>query len=134
MLYYAILINSCFFMPTIALNNTVSYSILSSRNFEVQKVFPPIRVWGTVGFIVAMWGVDLLGWTKSPNQFLFAAAAGFMMGIYSLTMPACKPSRSAKSASFIHAFGLDAFVLFKQPKIIRSCASNNKCIWRTIFT
>jgi NHS family xanthosine MFS transporter len=118
MLYYAILLNSCFFMPTIALNNTVSYSILSSRNFEVQKVFPPIRVWGTVGFIAAMWAVDLLGWTKSPNQFLFAAGAGLMMGLYSLSMPACKPSKSEKSASFIQAFGLDAFVLFKQPKMV----------------
>ena len=68
-LYTIILINSCFFMPTIALNNTVSYNILTQQGLDVQKIFPPIRVWGTVGFIVAMWSVDLLGWTKSSNQF-----------------------------------------------------------------
>jgi MFS transporter, NHS family, xanthosine permease len=118
MLYYAILLNSLFFMPTIALNNTVSYNILTSRGIEVQKVFPPIRVWGTVGFIVAMWGVDLLDWTKSPNQFLFAAAAGFVMGIYCLTMPQCKPARATKGSSFINTLGLDAFVLFKQSKMV----------------
>jgi len=118
MLYYAILVTSLFFMPTIALNNTVSYSILSSNNIEIQKVFPPIRVWGTVGFIVAMWGVDLLGWTKSPNQFLFAAAAGLMMGIYSLSMPACKPAKATKGSSLIETLGLDAFVLFRQPKML----------------
>jgi len=117
-LYFAILLNSFFFMPTIALNNTVSYSILTSRGIEVQKVFPPIRVWGTVGFIIAMWGVDLLDWTKSPNQFLFAAAAGFLMGIYSLTMPECKPARATKGSSLINTLGLDAFVLFKQSKMV----------------
>ncbi|HYC84925.1 MAG TPA: MFS transporter, partial [Chryseosolibacter sp.] len=118
LLYYAILLNSFFFMPTIALNNTVSYSILTSRGVEVQKVFPPIRVWGTVGFIVAMWAVDLLGWTKSPNQFLFAAAAGLLMGIYSLTMPECKPAKTTRGSSFITTWGLNAFVLFKQRKML----------------
>jgi MFS transporter, NHS family, xanthosine permease len=118
MLYYAILLNSLLFMPTIALNNTVSYSILTSRGVEVQKVFPPIRVWGTVGFIVAMWGVDLLGWTKSPNQFVFAGAAGLVMGIYSLTMPECKSARSTRGSSFINTLGLNAFVLFKQSKML----------------
>lgn len=118
MLYYAILLNSLFFMPTIALNSTVSYHILSSRNMEVQKVFPPIRVWGTVGFIAAMWGVDLLGWTKDHKQFLFAAAAGFIMGIYSLTMPQCKPTKATKGTSIISTLGIDAFILFKQPKMV----------------
>lgn len=117
LLYTVMLLNSCFFMPTIALNNTVSYSILTQYNLDVQKIFPPIRVWGTVGFIVAMWGVDLLGWTKSSNQFLFAAAAGVAMGIYSLSMPACKPAKATKGSSFAEVFGLDAFVLFKQPKM-----------------
>jgi NHS family xanthosine MFS transporter len=118
LLYTVILINSCFFMPTIALNNTVSYSILTQYNLDVQKIFPPIRVWGTVGFIVAMWAVDLFGWTKSPNQFLFAAAAGVAMGIYSLSMPACKPAKATKGSSIAEMFGLDAFVLFKQPKML----------------
>jgi NHS family xanthosine MFS transporter len=118
LLYYAILLNSLFFMPTIALNNTVSYSILTSRGIEVQKVFPPIRVWGTVGFIVAMWSVDLLGWTKSPNQFLFAAAAGIVMGLYSLFMPPCKPARATKGSSMINTLGLDAFVLFRESKMV----------------
>ena len=49
LLYSIILINSCFFMPTIALNNTVSYNILTQHHLDVQKIFPPIRVWGTVG-------------------------------------------------------------------------------------
>ncbi len=117
-IYTVILLNSCFFMPTIALNNTVSYNILVQKNLDVQKEFPPIRVWGTIGFIAAMWGVDLLGWTKSPNQFLFAAAAGVIMGLYSLSMPACRPAKATKGSSFAEMFGLNAFVLFKQPKMV----------------
>jgi len=116
-LYTVILINSCFFMPTIALNNTVSYNILTQNNLDVQKIFPPIRVWGTVGFIVAMWCVDLLGWTQSPNQFRFAAAAGVAMGLYSISMPACRPAKATKGSSVAEMFGLNAFVLFKQTKM-----------------
>lgn len=118
MLYTVILINSCCFMPTIALNNTVSYNILTQQHLDVQKIFPPIRVWGTVGFILAMWAVDLLGWTQSSNQFLFAGTAGIIMGIYSISMPACKPARATQNSSFTEMFGLNAFVLFRQPKMI----------------
>jgi MFS transporter, NHS family, xanthosine permease len=116
--YWVVLVNSFFFMPTIALNNTVSYNILLQNNMDVQKTFPPIRVWGTVGFIAAMWAVDILGWTKSSNQFLFAAAAGLCMGLYSILMPACKPAKAGKGASWVTTFGLDAFVLFRQRKML----------------
>jgi NHS family xanthosine MFS transporter len=75
-------------------------------------------VWGTVGFIVAMWSVDLLGWTKSPNQFLFASVAGLIMGFYSLSMPQCKPARATKGSSIVNKLGLDAFVLFKESKMV----------------
>src|SRR5437763_12606428 len=62
-MYWIMLFNSMAYMPTIALNNTVSYIILEQKGFNVVKEFPPIRVWGTVGFICAMWVVDLCGWT-----------------------------------------------------------------------
>src|SRR5262249_53675031 len=64
-MYWAIFLVSCFYMPTIALSNSVSYSLLSKANYDIQKSFAPIRVWGTVGFIVAEWSVDLLGWTQN---------------------------------------------------------------------
>ncbi len=116
-IYWLILANSCFFMPTIALNNTVSYNILSQQKMDVQKIFPPIRVYGTVGFIIAMWIVDLLGWTKSPNQFLLASISGVAMGLYCLTMPACPPSKESRYESVAKLFGLDAFSLFKKRKM-----------------
>ena len=102
------------FMPTIALNNTVSYGVLASAGLDVVKHFPPIRVWGTVGFVAAMWAVDLLGWSVSPLQLYLAAASALALGIYAFTLPACPRSASGRSASLASALGLDAFVLFKR--------------------
>ncbi len=112
-MYWAIFMVSCFYMPTIALSNSVSYSLLSKGNFDIQKAFAPIRVWGTVGFIVAEWAVDLLGWTKNNNQFYFAAVAGIFTGLYCFTLPPVEISKSAQKKSFISRLGLDAFQLFK---------------------
>jgi MFS transporter, NHS family, xanthosine permease len=118
LLYVIMLLNAMVYMPTIALNNTVSYNILMQRNFDVVKDFPPIRVWGTIGFIAAMWLVDLFGWTKSPLQLQISAASALLLGIYAFTMPACPPSKVDKKRSLASSLGLDAFVLFKQRKML----------------
>jgi NHS family xanthosine MFS transporter len=114
----AMLLNCFFFMPTIALNNTVSYIILGKRGFDVVRDFPPIRVWGTVGFVCAMWVIDFCGWKQSPNQLYVGAAAGFALGLYAFTLPACFPIRSGPKPSFFSSLGLDAFVLFLRPKML----------------
>ncbi len=116
-LYWIMLFVSMFYMPTIALNNTVSYSILEQKGFNIVKDFPPIRVWGTVGFIAAMWIIDLFGWTVSPIQLYLGAAASIALGVYAFTMPACPPENKSKGGSWVSALGLDAFVLFKQRKM-----------------
>lgn len=118
MMYWVMFFNSMVFMPTIALNNTVSYIVLEDKGFNIVKDFPPIRVWGTVGFIVAMWLVDLCGWTQLPLQFIVSASASVVLGIYAFTLPACKPLKSTQKKSWVSAFGLDAFVLFKQRKMV----------------
>ncbi len=112
-LYILMLLNAMCYMPTIALNNTVSYIVLEKNNFNIVKDFPPIRVWGTIGFICAMWVVDFSHWTISVSQLYVSAGAGILMGIYSFTMPACPPVKTA-SRSVMSSLGLDAFVLFKK--------------------
>jgi len=116
-LYWIMLLVSIFYMPTIALNNTVSYSILERFGFDIVKDFPPIRVWGTIGFIGAMWIIDIFNWTVSPIQLYLGATASIALGIYSFTMPACVPENKSKGGSLASAMGLDAFVLFKQRKM-----------------
>src|SRR5690606_14656227 len=72
--FWIMLLAMCFYMPTIALNNSISYTILKNNNYDVVKDFPPIRVWGTVGFIAAMWLTNLSGSKASEMQFYIAGA------------------------------------------------------------
>lgn len=116
--FFVMLLNSMFYMPTIALNNTVSYVVLEQKGFDIVKTFPPIRVWGTIGFIAAMWAVDLLGWKSSHIQLIVSAVAAIVLALYALTMPACPPAKSNQHKSLASSLGLDAFVLFKQRKMV----------------
>ncbi len=116
-LYPLVLCSVMFYMPTIALSNTVAYNALNKAGLDTIKAFPPIRVWGTVGFIAAMWTVDLTKWNASSAQLLFSAALGIVLGIYSFTLPSCSVNRNVKSGSWIDTLGLRAFALFKERKM-----------------
>ena len=102
-----------FFMPTIALTNSVAYNALEKEGLDTVKAFPPIRVWGTVGFICSMWAVNLLGIKSTPYQFALSGVLSLLMAIYSLTMPSCPTNQSAEKKSLVEALGLRAFALFK---------------------
>lgn len=110
-MFWAMLFVCMMYMPTISLNNTVSYYILKDTGLEPQKDFPPIRVWGTIGFIAAMWLTDIFHWTLTNGQFIFAGAISLLTGLYAFSLPACKPSNKG-ATSLASAFGLDALKLF----------------------
>lgn len=117
-LYYVILGAMFCYMPTISLSNSISYTILKREGYDVVKVFPPIRVWGTIGFIAAMWTTNLSGSKANTNQFIIGAVAAILLGIYSFTLPKCPPQRSiSKQASLIEQLGLKAFTLFARYKM-----------------
>ncbi len=106
-----------FFMPSIALSNSVSYNALTRAGLDTVKAFPPIRVFGTVGFIISMWIVDLTGFKENYMQLFVSAAWGLVLGIYAFTLPDCPVSKVAKGSSLVDTLGLRAFVLFKQRKM-----------------
>ena len=111
--YYVIFAAMLCYMPTISLSNSVAYNILKSNDFDVVKVFPPIRVWGTIGFIAAMWITNLTDNKASANMFYLSALAAFVLGIYSFTLPKCPPQKLiAEEASVFEKLGLTAFKLF----------------------
>lgn len=117
-LYYVIFAAMICYMPTISLSNSIAYTILKNNAYDVVKVFPPIRVWGTVGFIVAMWTTNLTGSKANANQFIIAAIVAIVLGIYAFTLPACKPQRKiAKGAGLVEQLGLQAFRLFGNYKM-----------------
>ena len=116
--YYVIFAAMLCYMPTISLSNSVAYNILKSNNYDVVKVFPPIRVWGTIGFIAAMWITNLTGNKASVNMFYLSAFAAFALGIYSFTLPKCPPQKLiSEEASVFEKLGLNAFKLFATYKM-----------------
>lgn len=115
--FSVMLVAMCFYMPTIALANSISYTVLKNSDLDVVKDFPPIRVWGTIGFIVAMWITNLTGNKATEGQFYIAGVAAIILGIYALTLPKCPPQKLIdKTAPLSEQLGLNAFKLFKDYK------------------
>ena len=111
--YWVIFAAMLCYMPTISLSNSVAYNILKNNDFDVVKVFPPIRVWGTIGFIAAMWLTNLSGNKASANMFYISAVSAVILGIYSFTLPKCPPQKLIfEKATTAQKLGLDAFKLF----------------------
>lgn len=125
-------VSVAFYMPTLALSNTSAFTILKDNNLDTVKDFPPIRVLGTVGFIITMWFVNCatyengsFGFTFGPNdfkfqytymQFLVSGVLSVILFIYCLTLPQCKLVEKPKQ-SLGEQLGLSAFRLFKQRKM-----------------
>jgi len=106
-----------FYMPTLALSNSVAYSALNQAGMDTVKHFPPIRVFGTIGFICTMWFVDLMGFQSNYNQFATSGVLGIVLFLYSLSLPACPVSKGSDKKGLVEAFGLRAFTLFRQKKM-----------------
>lgn len=116
--FWVIFLAMLCYMPTISLSNSIAYTILKNNKFDVIKVFPPIRVWGTIGFIVAMWITNLSGNKASANMFYIAAFAAIALGIYSFSLPKCEPQKLiSEKATLFQKLGLDAFKLFATYKM-----------------
>ena len=113
--YYALSV--AFFMPTIALGNSVSYNALTQAGLDTVKAFPPIRVFGTIGFILSMWIVNFTGFKDNYMQLFISAAWGIILAVYAFTLPNCPVNKTAKGSSFVDTFGLRAFSLFKDGKM-----------------
>ena len=124
-----------FYMPTIALSNSVAYSALINNNFDTIKTFPPIRTFGTIGFIVAMLFVNFAGFENGNftlnfsnsqgfvsfqntyAQFFVSAFLGIVLSAYSFTLPHCPTNKSDEKQTLSDALGLKAFALFKDKKM-----------------
>lgn len=115
--FWLMLLYTMMYMPTLALSNSISYTTLKNNGLDVVKDFPPLRVWGTVGFILAMWFVDLNGWTSSVNQLYLASVLSVIYGLYAFTLPKCPPTKSMKGQSLSSSMGLDAFKLLKEKRM-----------------
>jgi nucleoside transporter len=123
--FWVLLIAMCFYMPTIGLNNAIGFETLKSEGKDPTKYFPPIRVWGTVGFIAAMWITNCFtkewGFGQSIKvSFIISAVMAFCLSIFAfIALPNIKKEKveTTEKQSWIDKLGLRAFVLFKQKKM-----------------
>ena len=106
-----------FYMPTLALSNSVAYTALEKGGYDTIKAFPPIRVFGTVGFIVAMLVCDFAGFQANYMQFYQCAVIGFALALYAQILPNCPVCKSEGNKSLVQRMGLDAFKLFKSKQM-----------------
>jgi NHS family xanthosine MFS transporter len=115
--FWVMLVNMMFYMPTISLSITVAYSALKQKKLDVVKEYPPIRVFGTIGFIVAMWTVSLLRIETSALQFYVASMAALLLGLYAFSLPKVPVSKDVGARTMVESLGLKAFTLFKNKKM-----------------
>lgn len=109
-------VSVAFFMPTIGLSNSVGYTALGKAGLDTVKHFPPIRIFGTIGFICAMLFVNFTGYQNTAMQLIVSGALSLLLMLYALTMPACPVCRG-ESKSLSDALGLKAFALFRQKQM-----------------
>ena len=114
-LFYSLSV--AFYMPTLGLSNSVAFTALEQAGLDTIKAFPPIRTFGTIGFICSMWLVDLLGFQANYMQFFTCAVWGLLLALYANTLPGCPVSKGGARKSLVEALGLNAFLLFKQRKM-----------------
>ena len=117
LVFWLYTLSVAFYMPTLALSNSVAYNGLTRAGMDTVKDFPPIRVFGTVGFICMMWLVDLMGFQPNQNQFVVSGIVSCILILYTFTLPSCPVSDSGEKKSVVDAFGLRAFTLFKQKRM-----------------
>lgn len=106
-----------FYMPTLGLSNSVAFTALEQAGLDTIKAFPPIRTFGTIGFICSMWLVDLMGFQANYMQLFTCAVWGLLLALYANTLPGCPVSKGGARKSLVEALGLNAFLLFKQRKM-----------------
>lgn len=116
-MFIVILLNSLAYMPTLGLVNTISYYRLQSAGMDIVSDFPPIRIWGTIGFIFAMWGVSFSGFELSHMQLYIGAILSLVLALFTLTLPHIPVANVQKNQSWSSMLGLDAFALFKNKRM-----------------
>ena len=116
-IYTCYLLSVAFYMPTLGVSNSVAYTSLHKVNLDPVTAFPPIRIWGTIGFICTMLVSNFTGFQNTFAQWYLSAGLGLLLAVYSFTLPECPVAKAGEKKSLAEAMGLKAFALFKDKKM-----------------
>ncbi len=123
--YWVILFYSLAYMPTIALSNSVAFRQMT----DIGTQFPPIRVFGTIGWVISGFMISFLGIEQTPLTFYMAALVSVALGLYSFFLPDTPPQKELPASSAKSVMGIDALVLFRdKPYLIFFIAAIFVCI------
>lgn len=111
------MLNALAFMATIPVGYAICYDNLERAQLDIVGSFPKIRVFGTLGFIAAMWTTSLNGWELTANQLILGGVAGLILAAYSLSLPKWPVVGTRESGSLVRLLGLDSFKFFKQKSL-----------------
>lgn len=116
-LFWLMLVNMCFYMPTVSMTFSLSYAVMEGAGMDILKEYPPLRAFGTVGFAAGMWTTSLLGLESSAWQFYISSAASLCLGLFAFSFPKCPPSKTNLERTWLEVLGFDAIKLFKSSNI-----------------
>jgi len=117
-MFWLMFLNMCFYMPTIPVVFSISYSVMEKAKMNIIKEYPPLRIFGTVGFAAGMWMTSLSGLETSAWQFYISALASLLIGlVVFFAMPASPPENKNKGQGWMGSLGLDCFRLFRSWKM-----------------
>lgn len=116
-MYISFFIAIGFYMASLSLSYAVAYNALEKNGLDTVKSFPPIRFFGTVGFIVTMWIVDLLGYKEGPQQFFISGGLNLVLAVFAFVIPKCEIDPNQVKKSLVSRMGLDALKLFTDTKM-----------------
>lgn len=118
-LFFATLLHLLFFMPSISMANSIIFELLEQKHLEPNNYFPKIRVYGTVGFIAAMWVISFLGLGNSYHQLFVAAIASIVLAIFAMFLPATKAADKNAAKEEVAAFSLSNILqVFKKRNVV----------------
>lgn len=123
--------------------STIQFHFLHRTYFgklRLSKILPPIRVWGTIGFIAAMWLVNLTGNKATGHQFNIAGGAALALSLFALSLPKCPPKkygwRKQNTYGNFWLGGLQTFWQLQNGLVLRLLYVSgwritiDQCLWR----
>ena len=115
--FWLMLLYMILYMSTIPMLISYSYQSLIENGLDVKLEYPKIRVWGTIGFVAALWVVSLTNNETSVNQFYISGVASIALFVFGFFIPNTETKAASSKQNFLKVLGLDTLSLLTNNKL-----------------